>query len=122
MAEEQLVGWTYDAADGGSLSATFDSGDFATGLRLVNTIGELAEAENHHPDLTLTYPSVGVRLTSHDAGGVTARDVRMARSISERAAAGEGHAGAVSQDVGPAYQMLGRLGHWVDAGATRRRP
>lgn len=87
VAEEQLVAWTYDAADGGSLSATFDSGDFATGLRLVNAIGELAEAENHHPDLTLTYPSVGVRLTSHDAGGVTARDVRMARSISERAAA-----------------------------------
>ena len=86
VAEEQLVGWTYDAADGGSLAVTFDSGDFATGLRLVNSIGELAEAENHHPDVTLTYPSVGVRLTSHDVGGVTARDVRMARSISERAA------------------------------------
>jgi len=87
VAEEQLVAWTYDATDGGSLGARFDTGDFATGLRLVNSIGELAEAENHHPDLELTYPAVGVRLTSHDAGGVTARDVRMARSITERAAA-----------------------------------
>lgn len=86
VAEEQLVAWPYDA-DGGSLSARFDTGDFATGLRLVNSIGEQAEAENHHPDLELTYPAVGVRLTSHDVGGVTARDVRMARSISERAAA-----------------------------------
>lgn len=89
VAEEQLVAWTYDAADGGSLVARFDTGDFATGLRLVNAIGELAEAENHHPDLELTYPSVGVRLTSHDAGGVTSRDVRMARSISEKAASEE---------------------------------
>lgn len=87
VAEEGLVAWTYDAAGGGSLAAAFESGDFATGLRLVNSIGALAEAENHHPDLTLTYPSVGVRLTSHDVGGVTARDVRMARSITERAAA-----------------------------------
>ncbi len=87
VADEQLVAWTYDGADGGSLAARFDTGDFETGLRLVNSIGELAEAANHHPDLELTYPSVGVRLTSHDAGGVTARDVRMARSITERAAA-----------------------------------
>jgi len=87
VADEQLVAWTYDAADGGSLVARFETGDFATGLRLVNSVGELAETEDHHPDLELTYPSVGVRLTSHDAGGVTARDVRMARSISERAAA-----------------------------------
>ena len=87
VAGEQLVAWTYDAADGGSLGVRFDTGDFATGLRLVNSVGELAEAENHHPDVELTYPSVGVRLASHDVGGVTARDVRMARSISERAAA-----------------------------------
>ena len=86
VAAEQLVAWTYDAADGGSLKSTFDTGDFATGLALVNKIGELAEATNHHPDLVLTYPAVSVLLTSHDAGGVTARDVRMARSITERAA------------------------------------
>jgi 4a-hydroxytetrahydrobiopterin dehydratase len=93
VADEQLVAWQYDVAGGGSLGATFDTGDFATGLRLTNRIGELAEVEDHHPDLTLTYPTLAVRLTSHDVGGVTARDVRMARSISEHAAA---------EKVGPA--------------------
>jgi 4a-hydroxytetrahydrobiopterin dehydratase len=41
---------------------------------------------NHHPDLDLRYPHVDVRLSSHDAGGVTDRDVKLARTISEYAA------------------------------------
>ncbi len=86
VAAEQLVAWSYDAAEGGRLLATFETGDFATGLRLTNKIGEVAEAADHHPDLTLTYPTLAVTLSSHDAGGVTARDVRMARSITEHAA------------------------------------
>lgn len=68
------------------LHARFATGDFATGLALVDAIGEAAEAANHHPDITLTYPLVEVRLTSHDVGGMTARDVRLARQISEIAA------------------------------------
>lgn len=92
VAEEQLVAWTYDGdgdgdgESGGSLTATFDTGDFKTGLVLVNAIGELAEASNHHPDVDLRYPTVAVRLTSHDVGGVTGRDLAMARSITEHAA------------------------------------
>lgn len=64
----------------------FTTGDFATGLKLVNAIGERAEAADHHPDITLTYPTVDVTLTSHDAGGVTSRDIEMAKQISELAA------------------------------------
>ena len=86
VAAEQLVAWTYDATDGGRLTATFETGDFATGLALTNKIGQVAEAANHHPDLLLTYPRLEVTLTSHDAGGVTSRDLRMARSITEHAA------------------------------------
>ncbi|CAN5477965.1 VOC family protein [soil metagenome] len=41
---------------------------------------------NHHPDVELTYPYVDVRLSSHDVGGVTRRDVILARAISEIAA------------------------------------
>lgn len=63
----------------------FDTGDFAAGLELVNAIGELAEAADHHPDIRLTYPTVDVTLTSHDAGGVTSRDIAMARRISAAA-------------------------------------
>lgn len=62
------------------------TGDFATGLALVTAIGEAAEAAGHHPDIDLSYPHVVVRLSSHDVGGVTARDVRLARRISEIAA------------------------------------
>ena len=69
------------------LHARFDTGGFATGLALVDDIGEAAEAANHHPDVTLTYPLVEIRLTSHDVGGVTMRDVRLARRISEIASA-----------------------------------
>lgn len=70
----------------GSLHAHFSSGDFATGLAFVNRIGELAEQANHHPDVDLRYPVVRVTLMSHDAGGVTSRDVDLARGISDVAA------------------------------------
>lgn len=69
----------------GVLHARFRTGDFATGLRLVNEIGEAAEAANHHPDLDLSYTHVHVRLSSHDVGGVTSRDVDLAREISRLA-------------------------------------
>lgn len=68
-----------------ALHARFLTGDFATGLRLVAAVGEAAEAADHHPDVDLRYPSVGFRLSSHDVGGVTSRDVDLARTISETA-------------------------------------
>ena len=70
----------------GLLEARFATGDFATGLRFTQAIGEAAEAANHHPDVTLTYPFVHVVLTSHDVGGKTRRDVDLAREISRIAA------------------------------------
>jgi 4a-hydroxytetrahydrobiopterin dehydratase len=63
----------------------YRTGSFATGLQLVNRIGELAEAANHHPDIELRYPTVTVRLTSHDVGSLSQRDVELARQISEAA-------------------------------------
>jgi 4a-hydroxytetrahydrobiopterin dehydratase len=68
------------------LHARFETGSFAKGLELVNRIGAAAEERNHHPDIDLTYPRVVVRLTSHDSGGVTSRDIDLARTISEYAA------------------------------------
>lgn len=79
-----LEGWRHDDD---ALQITFRTGDFTTGLALVNQIGEAADAADHHPDLTLTFPTVAVTLTSHDVGGVTRRDVKMARRISDLAAA-----------------------------------
>ena len=68
-----------------TLQARFRTGSFATGLALVNEIGEAAEGMNHHPDLDLRYPTLHVRLSSHDVGGVTQRDFDLARKISEMA-------------------------------------
>lgn len=67
----------------GTLRARFRTGDFLSGVRLVQAVAEAAEAANHHPDVTLTYPHVDLTLVSHDVGGLTERDVAMARQISE---------------------------------------
>lgn len=70
----------------GKLLGRFETGDFVTGLALVNRVGEAAEEANHHPDLDLRYGYVDVALSSHDVGGLTERDVRLARRISAIAA------------------------------------
>jgi 4a-hydroxytetrahydrobiopterin dehydratase len=68
------------------LHARFRTEDFKTGLGLVKKIGKAAEKADHHPDIDLSYGQVDVRLWSHDAGGVTERDVDLARQISGFAA------------------------------------
>ena len=50
---------------------------------VVNAIGHLCEAAWHHPDLLVSYPSVTVRLNTHDAGGVTEKDMELAQKIEE---------------------------------------
>ncbi|GGD19709.1 4a-hydroxytetrahydrobiopterin dehydratase [Nocardioides daphniae] len=82
VAEAALADWRLLQ---GALHARFRTGTFAVGLELVNRIGALAEEMDHHPDLDLRYPHLNVRLLSHDAGGVTGRDVRLARKISHAA-------------------------------------
>lgn len=70
----------------GRIKARFRTGDFATGLALVNRIGEAAEAVDHHPDILLTWSDVIVTLASHDVRGITSRDLDLARQISSLAA------------------------------------
>ncbi|GAA4833113.1 VOC family protein [Luteimicrobium xylanilyticum] len=77
------TGW---ANLGGVLVTRFATPDFATGLALVDAIGALADEADHHPDVDLRYTHVDVALTSHDAGGLTARDVDLARRVTEAAA------------------------------------
>lgn len=83
IAQEGLDDWRL--VDGW-LRARFASGTFAAGLELVNRIGAHAEEANHHPDIDLRYPYVDVGLVSHDVGGITRRDVRLARATSAAAA------------------------------------
>jgi len=84
IADASLTGWVNLL---GGLQTRIRTGDFATGLQVVNAIGAAAEEMNHHPDVDLRYSHVDVRLSSHDVGGLTERDVRLAGRISEIAAA-----------------------------------
>ena len=78
-ATEGLDGW---AVVDDTIQATFATGSMAAGIEFVSRIGPMADEANHHPDLTITYPRVHVLLTTHDTGGLTTRDVDLARQIS----------------------------------------
>jgi len=83
MAEEGLDDWRFFLV---RLHSRFKTRNFVKGLELVTRITEAAEEANHHPDVVLTYPQVDIDLYSHDVGGVTSRDLDLARRISAIAA------------------------------------
>ena len=64
-----------------ALYASYATDDFATASAFVARVAEAADAMNHHPDVRLGYGSVAFELSSHDAGGVTERDVELATRI-----------------------------------------
>ena len=57
--------------------------DFIAAMQFVNKIADAAEQANHHPDIDIRYNTVTMALVSHDSGGVTQRDVRMAGTINK---------------------------------------
>jgi 4a-hydroxytetrahydrobiopterin dehydratase len=57
--------------------------DFVAALAFVNAVGALAEDANHHPDIDIRWNTVTLRLTSHDSGGLTTKDVALARAVDE---------------------------------------
>jgi 4a-hydroxytetrahydrobiopterin dehydratase len=69
----------------GGACAHFRTGPFAAGVALVDAIGGLADAANHHPDVDLRSDGVTVRLRENDDGGLNERDVALARQISAAA-------------------------------------
>ncbi len=75
----QLPHWTVIA--GHHLERTFPFPDFATALAFVNRIGEVAEAEGHHPDLHLRWGSVRAVLYTHTIDGLSEADVILAAKI-----------------------------------------
>jgi 4a-hydroxytetrahydrobiopterin dehydratase len=69
----------------GALYAGYRTRDFAAGVRLVDAVAVAADTQNHHPDVSLRFRELGFTLTSHDAGGVTQRDLDLALRIQELA-------------------------------------
>lgn len=87
-ADDFLAGVGHEGwhVQGAVASAVFDTRNFSTGIALVNRIADLAEEANHHPDVHISYASVAVTLMTHDVGGLTEKDVSLARQVSEAAA------------------------------------
>jgi 4a-hydroxytetrahydrobiopterin dehydratase len=77
-----LPGWE---AAGDAIRRQYVTDGWPTTLMLVNMIGFLCEAADHHPDLAVSWGKVEVRLNTHTAGGVTDKDLEMARSIEQQA-------------------------------------
>jgi 4a-hydroxytetrahydrobiopterin dehydratase len=69
----------------GTAFAYFRTGSFAKGVALVDAIGVLADAADHHPGVELRYEGVTVSLVTHEIGGLSTRDVELARRISTSA-------------------------------------
>ena len=75
-----LSGWTL-RADGLAISRQFTFRDFASDWAFMEKVAALAEHQDHHPEWSNVYNRVDITLTTHDAGGLTQRDVRLARGI-----------------------------------------
>ena len=76
---KDLPEWKLDA---GKLVRDWVFKDFVAAMAFVNSIATLAEQAGHHPDIDVRYNRVRLGLVSHDAGGITGRDVKMAKRIS----------------------------------------
>ena len=66
---------------GDAIEREVELGSFADAMAFVNRVADAAEAADHHPDIDIRYRTVRLALTSHDAGGLTKRDVKLARTI-----------------------------------------
>jgi len=73
-------GWAR-SADGEALERTYRFKDFAEAFAFLTRVAAHAEAIDHHPEFTSRWNRVDFRLTSHDSGGVTTRDLELARAI-----------------------------------------
>jgi 4a-hydroxytetrahydrobiopterin dehydratase len=75
-----LPGWSYET---GALQRSYKTNGWGTTLMVVNAIGFACEAAGHHPDLAVSWSSVGVRLWTHSANGITDKDFEAARLIEQ---------------------------------------
>jgi len=77
-----LTGWWFE---GGMIRRVYKTDGWPTTLMLVNAIGYIAEAADHHPDLAVSWGRVTVKLSTHSAGGITDKDFALASLIEQHA-------------------------------------
>jgi 4a-hydroxytetrahydrobiopterin dehydratase len=77
---QSLSGWRLEE---GKLVKSYTFPDFVAAVDFVNRLTVVAQAQNHHPDLLVGWGKVTVQLSSHDVGGITGRDFRLAAALDE---------------------------------------
>ena len=82
-ALKSLPGWSLD---GGAIVKTFEFGKFADGIAFVSRVAKVADQMDHHPDIDIRYTRIKVALSTHDAGGITAMDTKLASEIERQRA------------------------------------
>jgi 4a-hydroxytetrahydrobiopterin dehydratase len=75
-----IPGWEF--ADG-NITRTYEFKDFPAAIKFVETIGAIAEQAWHHPDIDIRWNKVTLTLTTHDAGGLTEKDFKLARQFDQ---------------------------------------
>ena len=75
-----LLGWVL-REDSLAISRQFTFGNFSEAFAFMTRIALLAEKQDHHPEWSNVYNRLAITLTTHDAGGLSERDIRMARAI-----------------------------------------
>ena len=78
--QQDLPTWTHED---GHIRRKYQTSGWKGTLMVVNTIGHLAEAAWHHPDLAVSYAAVVVKLMNHSAKGITSKDFELAQKIEE---------------------------------------
>jgi len=73
-----LPDWT---KEGGALARTVELESFPQAIQVVNRVAEIAENDNHHPDIDIRWRTLTFRCSTHSEGGVTAHDVTLAEEI-----------------------------------------
>ena len=76
----ELPEWTLHA-DGLAISREFRFKNFSQAWAFMSRVALLAEKQDHHPEWSNVYNRVAITLTTHDAGGLSERDAKMARAI-----------------------------------------
>src|SRR4029450_3376430 len=77
---QELPGWYYED---GWIRRQYKTDGWPTTVMLVNQIAYVAEAAYHHPDLSVTWAKVTVKLQTHSENGITDRDLELARKLDE---------------------------------------
>ena len=77
-AIQELPGWV---DQDGKLTKTFTHSSFPEAIVFVNAVAHIAELANHHPDIDVRYSNITLSLVTHEEGGITPRDVALARQV-----------------------------------------